>query len=84
MALPRISSWKSSNPNIVNFIEIRTLEMGKKSKGVGLCLAYNEAKIEDCIKSVLWADEVVLIDSHSNDSNSNRRGVRRQSGSGRL
>lgn len=31
-------------------------------------LAYNEeAKIEDCIKSVLWADEVVLIDSHSTD-----------------
>jgi len=31
-------------------------------------LAFNEeAKIEDCIKSVLWADEVVLIDSHSTD-----------------
>ena len=31
-------------------------------------LAYNEeAKIEECIKSVLWADEVVLIDSHSKD-----------------
>ena len=31
-------------------------------------LAYNEeAKIEDCIKSVIWADEVVLIDSHSTD-----------------
>jgi glycosyltransferase involved in cell wall biosynthesis len=31
-------------------------------------LAYNEeAKIEDCIKSVLWADEVVVIDSHSTD-----------------
>ena len=30
-------------------------------------LAFNEAKISDCIKSVMWADEVVLIDSHSTD-----------------
>jgi glycosyltransferase involved in cell wall biosynthesis len=31
-------------------------------------LAYNEeAKIEDCINSVTWANEVVLIDSHSTD-----------------
>lgn len=31
-------------------------------------LAYNEeAKIKECINSVLWADEVVLIDSHSTD-----------------
>ena len=34
-------------------------------------LAYNEeAKIEDCIKSVLWANEVVLIDSDSTDKTS--------------
>jgi len=31
-------------------------------------LAFNEeAKIEDCVKSVTWADEVVVIDSHSTD-----------------
>lgn len=31
-------------------------------------LAFNEEKkISDCIKSVMWADEVVLIDSHSTD-----------------
>jgi len=31
-------------------------------------IAYNEAeKISDCINSVLWADEIVLIDSHSTD-----------------
>jgi glycosyltransferase involved in cell wall biosynthesis len=31
-------------------------------------LAFNEeAKIEDCVKSVNWADEVVVIDSHSTD-----------------
>ena len=31
-------------------------------------LAFNEeAKIEDCVKSVSWADEVVVIDSHSTD-----------------
>ena len=43
--------------------------MGKKKAKVSVyVLAYNEeAKIEDCIKSVLWADEVVLIDSHSTD-----------------
>ena len=40
---------------------------GKTSISVYI-LAYNEeAKIEECIKSVLWADEVVLIDSHSKD-----------------
>ena len=32
-------------------------------------LAFNEeAKIEDCVKSVTWADEVVVIDSHSTDN----------------
>ena len=31
-------------------------------------LAFNEeAKIEDCVKSVTWADEVIVIDSHSTD-----------------
>jgi len=31
-------------------------------------LAFNEeAKIEDCVKNVTWADEVVVIDSHSTD-----------------
>ena len=40
----------------------------EKAKVSVYVLAYNEeAKIEDCIKSVLWADEVVLIDSHSTD-----------------
>jgi glycosyltransferase involved in cell wall biosynthesis len=43
--------------------------MGKEKARVSVyVLAYNEeAKIEDCIKSVLWADEVILIDSHSTD-----------------
>jgi glycosyltransferase involved in cell wall biosynthesis len=40
----------------------------EKAKLSVYVLAYNEeAKIEDCIKSVLWADEVILIDSHSTD-----------------
>jgi glycosyltransferase involved in cell wall biosynthesis len=31
-------------------------------------IAYNEAeKIRDCINSVLWADEIILVDSHSTD-----------------
>jgi len=31
-------------------------------------IAYNEAeKISDCINSVLWADEIILADSHSTD-----------------
>jgi len=31
-------------------------------------IAFNEVdKIEDCIKSVLWADEIILVDSHSTD-----------------
>jgi len=31
-------------------------------------IAYNEAeKISDCIKSVLWADEIILADSYSTD-----------------
>lgn len=37
----------------------------------GICayiIAYNqESKIADCVNSVLWADEVILIDSHSTD-----------------
>lgn len=34
-------------------------------------IAFNEAeKIRDCINSVLWADEIVLIDSHSSDGTS--------------
>ena len=32
-------------------------------------IAYNEAeKIRDCINSVLWADEIIVVDSHSTDS----------------
>lgn len=32
-------------------------------------IAYNEAdKISDCINSVLWADEIILIDSNSTDN----------------
>ena len=31
-------------------------------------IAYNEAeKISDCINSVLWADEIIVADSHSTD-----------------
>ena len=31
-------------------------------------IAYNESvKIRDCINSVLWADEIILADSHSSD-----------------
>jgi glycosyltransferase involved in cell wall biosynthesis len=31
-------------------------------------IAYNEAdKIKDCINSVLWADEIIVADSHSTD-----------------
>jgi glycosyltransferase involved in cell wall biosynthesis len=34
-------------------------------------IAYNEAeKIEDCINSVLWADEIILADSYSTDGTS--------------
>jgi glycosyltransferase involved in cell wall biosynthesis len=34
-------------------------------------IAYNEAeKIRDCINSVLWADEIILIDSNSTDGTS--------------
>lgn len=34
-------------------------------------IAYNEAeKIRDCINSVLWADEIILVDSHSTDGTS--------------
>ena len=34
-------------------------------------IAFNEAeKIRDCINSVLWADEIVLIDSYSTDGTS--------------
>ena len=31
-------------------------------------IAYNEVeKIRDCINSVLWADEIIVADSHSTD-----------------
>jgi len=34
-------------------------------------IAYNEIeKIKDCINSVLWADEIILADSHSTDGTS--------------
>ena len=34
-------------------------------------IAFNEAeKIRDCINSVLWADEIILADSHSSDGTS--------------
>jgi glycosyltransferase involved in cell wall biosynthesis len=34
-------------------------------------IAYNESeKIRDCINSVLWADEIILADSHSTDGTS--------------
>tara|TARA_B100000767_G_C19694483_1_gene505509 strand:- start:44 stop:832 length:789 start_codon:yes stop_codon:yes gene_type:complete len=34
-------------------------------------IAYNEAdKIQDCINSVLWADEIIIIDSNSTDDTS--------------
>jgi glycosyltransferase involved in cell wall biosynthesis len=41
----------------------------EKAKLSVYILAFNEeAKIEDCVKSVTWADEVVVIDSHSTDT----------------
>ena len=34
-------------------------------------IAYNEVdKIRDCINSVLWADEIIVADSHSTDGTS--------------
>ena len=34
-------------------------------------IAYNEAeKIRDCVNSVLWADEIIVADSHSTDGTS--------------
>ena len=34
-------------------------------------IAYNEAeKIRDCINSILWADEIIVADSHSTDGTS--------------
>ncbi len=31
-------------------------------------IAYNEAeKIRDCINTILWADEIIVVDSHSSD-----------------
>jgi len=34
-------------------------------------IAYNESeKIQDCINSVLWADEIIVADSHSTDGTS--------------
>lgn len=38
------------------------------NKVTAYIIAYNQAeKIRDCINSVQWADEIVLIDSHSTD-----------------
>ena len=34
-------------------------------------IAYNEVeKIRDCINSVLWADEIIVVDSNSTDGTS--------------
>jgi Glycosyltransferases involved in cell wall biogenesis len=34
-------------------------------------IAFNEVeKIRDCINSVLWADEIIIADSHSTDGTS--------------
>jgi len=34
-------------------------------------IAYNESeKIKDCINSILWADEIIVADSHSTDGTS--------------
>ena len=42
--------------------------MKNKAKLSVYILAYNEEeKITDCVKSATWADEVVVIDSHSTD-----------------
>ncbi len=42
--------------------------MKNKAKLSVYILAYNEEeKIADCVKSATWADEVVVIDSHSTD-----------------
>ena len=42
--------------------------MMNKAKLSVYILAYNEEeKISDCVKSATWADEVVVIDSHSTD-----------------
>ncbi|MGB5705643.1 MAG: glycosyltransferase family 2 protein [Arenicellales bacterium] len=35
-------------------------------------IAYNEEdKIEDCLKTLLWADEIIVVDSHSTDRTAN-------------
>src|SRR3990172_3558090 len=42
--------------------------MNKKNKISVYIIAYNQIeKIADAIQSVLWADEIVVIDSHSTD-----------------
>ena len=37
---------------------------------ISVCIiAYNEAeKIRDCINSILWVDEIIVVDSHSTDN----------------
>jgi glycosyltransferase involved in cell wall biosynthesis len=48
---------------------IQTESFKKMSKISAYILAYNEAsKIGEAVKSVLWADEIVVADSHSKDS----------------
>ena len=48
--------------------EFYYIYMMNKAKLSVYILAYNEEeKIEDCVKSATWADEVVVIDSHSTD-----------------
>ncbi len=41
--------------------------MGNKKITVLISTYNEEARIEDCLKSVKWADELVVVDSHSED-----------------
>ena len=48
-------------------------------------IAFNEAeKIESAIRSVLWADEVVVVDSYSTDATAELAEIRRASGRERV
>ncbi|MCM8782697.1 MAG: glycosyltransferase, partial [Candidatus Omnitrophica bacterium] len=40
----------------------------KRPKISALVTTYNEERnIKDCLKSIMWADEVVVVDSYSTD-----------------